>query len=166
MLPKTDRAMLINGPFCRGRWCVLFGALTVGGDIALGLRRVASCASVHPGMVGDFVAENLLNPSDGSWDGRPIPIRLAVLIAAPAGLTLATGALSRAQSLPVIRLAITSAAVSFVLPFAAAIAYMAFLVGGAEVRVSVAICVAIVGALTWRRRSTRSGRVGVHRRSA
>ena len=104
-------------------------------------------------MVSDFYAENLLNPSDGSWDGRPIPIRLAVLVVAPAALTLATGALCRGRWLPVLGLTIASVAVSFVLPFAVAIALILVVSGGAGARVAVLVFVAIVGWLLWKRRA-------------
>jgi len=110
-------------------------------------------------MVSDFFAEGLLNPSDGSWDGRPIPIRLAVLVVAPAVLTLATGALCRGRWLPVIGLTIASVAVSFVLPFVVAIAFVLVVSGGAGARVAVLICVAIVGGFLWRRRTAFYRRV-------
>jgi len=184
---------------------VLLGVLAVGVDIALGLRRVAACNSVHTSqclggldshvllvlgvagivvgwvlivaangdtkpvphataafalvvvpviaMVSDFYAENLLNPSDGSWDGRPIPIRLAVLVVAPAALTLATGGLCRGRWLPVLGLTIASVAVGFVLPFAVAIALILVVSGGAGARVAVLVFVAIVGWLLWKRRA-------------
>lgn len=69
-------------------------------------------------VIADLVGETVLNPSGGAWDGRPVAIRLALLVVTPAALTLATGAINVARWRPLIGLTAASVAISYILPFA------------------------------------------------
>jgi len=69
-------------------------------------------------MISFFYGEERLNPSDSAWDGRVIPIRLVLLVAAPVALSLAVGALNRGGLLRVTALMIACVSISGILPFA------------------------------------------------
>jgi hypothetical protein len=110
--------------------------------------------------IGDLVGETVLNPSDGAWDGRPIAIRLALLVVTPAALTLATGALNVSRWRPLMGLTAASVAISYVLPFAfiaVAIAVATLGSSWAGVVVLLALVLAAVAGLRRHARRRRSG---------
>ena len=106
------------------------------------------------GLVAWFFADELLNPSDGSWDGRPVAIRLALLVIAPAALTLAAGARNRGRCIPLIGLTVACVAISYILPFAVTLALLGFAQGPIPRAVEVAVLFALVLA-AWARSHRR-----------
>lgn len=89
------------------------------GDRPLGraLLVVALVGVPLVAMIAWLVGEDALNSADGAWDGRVVPIRLALLVVIPAVTTLALCALRRGRWLPTLSATLASAAFTCAAPF-------------------------------------------------
>jgi len=72
--------------------------------------------------VASLPVEEALNRSNGAWDGRVVPIRLALFVVTPITVVLMAAAVRRSGWAPTLGLAGASAALSYVVPFAVLIA--------------------------------------------
>lgn len=73
-------------------------------------------------LIARMIANEHLNPADGAWDGRPLPITLALQLITPAVVAFALCALRRANWPSTLALTAACVALSFALPLTLIIA--------------------------------------------
>lgn len=82
-----------------------------------GLKRLSLVAVPALADIAWWLSDERLNPGDGAWDGRLVPIRLVFLVAVPALLTAAACVLRPTSWWRTLVLTIGSVAVSYAAPF-------------------------------------------------